>query len=279
MIELEAHRRYLFGVCYRMTGCAADAECGALLVCDEGACAERPIETCSAADRCGNLAQCGAPRAGVARGTAGVSCEETRDCDPAHFCSAGTCAPRPIAGESCSEVAPCAPGLGCDLEGDATCRALPSTGAACLYGESGPMLCGEGLACIDGTCGPIPTEGQPCAIGNVCAPGLGCDFSPEGSICIVPRGEGGSCESDRSCAPELHCAGTTCVPDLAAGEPCTEGNECAGICAPAASGGFACRDAPGEGDACLGDDDCGDARACAPDFTASRCLAEICELL
>lgn len=284
-VQCAAPLRCVGGACRALgaleASCGSTAECGALLVCDEGACAEGATETCSPTDACGNLAACGAPRACVARGTAGTSCEEARDCDPAYFCDSSTdvCALRAGAGEACSDGIHCAPGLGCDLEGDGTCRALPGSGSACLFGEDGPVLCAEGLACVGGTCGPLPTEGQPCAIDNRCAEGLGCDFSPAGSFCIVPRGVGGACESDRSCAAELHCAGTTCVADLPAGAECSVGNECAGACVPGPSGGLVCADAPGEGERCLFDDDCGEARQCARDLTMSRCLPEICEVI
>jgi hypothetical protein len=136
-------------------------------------------------------------------------------------------------------------------------------------------ICAPGFACIDGiTCGPLPGEGEPCA-GVECAPGLGCDFGRDGSICIVPRGEGGECMSDRSCASELHCGPSgTCEADLPAGEPCSAGNECAGICAPDASGGLSCRDRPAAGDPCLFPEDCPAASTCAAG--SPRCFPEIC---
>jgi hypothetical protein len=139
-------------------------------------------------------------------------------------------------------------------------------------------VCGAGLACVDGTCGPTPTEGQACAIDNVCADGLGCDFSPEGSFCITPRDVGGRCESDRSCRGELHCGGAgACVADLPAGQPCSAGNECAGVCGRAASGMLVCVDRPQLGDACLFDDDCPASGACLT--AAPTCVAPVCRAL
>lgn len=269
--------RCLGGTCgtLRAAGetCSATSECAIGLRC-EGTCVA-PGASCSGSDSCGNGSACGGLRSCTARLGAGETCAEDRDCEASLYCD-GTCIARPSDGETCARGTVCAAGLGCDTDGG-TCRPLPTDGAACAFGEMGP-ICATGFACVDGsTCGPLPTEGQMCA-GVECAAGLGCDFTPEGSFCIVPRTEGGSCESDRSCAAAFHCGPSgTCEVDLAAGAPCSVGNECAGICAPDASGGLACRDAPARGDTCLFSDECPLADTCRA--TSPACFPEICGAL
>jgi hypothetical protein len=252
--------------------CIAASDCAIGLVCEDGACSAGPA-ACDDGATCGHAAMCGGARTCVPRSPAGAECAGDRDCEASLFCDGGTCTARPGDGDSCARGTVCAAGLGCDTDGG-TCRPLPTGGMPCAFGERGP-LCADGFACADGTvCGPLPVAGEPCA-GTECAPGLGCDFTPEGSICIVPREEGGSCESDRSCAAAFHCGPSgTCEADLPAGSPCTVGNECAGICGPDASGGLSCRDAPDEGDPCVFADDCPASATCAAE--ERRCFPEIC---
>lgn len=252
------------------TACSATSGCAIGLTCDDGTCVA-PSGTCPESP-CGNRAECGGARTCAPRAGAGTACSDDRDCEAALYCD-GTCTARPADGEACARGTVCAAGLGCDTDGG-TCRPLPGDGAACAFGEMGPV-CADGFACIDGSsCGPLPGEGEPCAGANLCAEGLGCDFTPEGSFCIVPRGEGGACESDRSCAEAFHCEGTSCAADRAAGQPCSVGNECAGVCGPDASGGFSCRDAPVLGDGCVFSDECPLTLRCVAESPV--CLPEIC---
>ncbi|UJR84072.1 hypothetical protein [Sandaracinus amylolyticus] len=266
------------------SSCESTGQCDEALVCGEGStCVARDRETCSPDDACGNLQTCRAPRACAPRGGAGATCVESRDCEPALHCAddSRTCVARPTDGEPCAPGNVCALGLGCDMDGGGTCRPLPTAGQPCAYSDGlTPFVCAAGLACIDNACAAVPGEGEPCAFGNVCADGLGCDFTREGSFCIVPRTAGGACESDRSCADAFHCGPEgTCVADQPSGSTCSAGNECAGVCVPSASGGFVCADRPDAGETCLFDDDCGDTMVCDPVASAARCGGEICAVL
>lgn len=256
-------------------GDATDCEVG--LRCEGGVCADAPA-TCLTTSECGNRSECGGLRSCTPRRGLGSDCREDRDCEASLYCGdASTCVIRPTNGETCARGTLCAAGLGCTTDGG-SCAPLPVSGAPCAFGEFGPT-CAEGFACLSDTmCGPLPVAGEPCAAGNLCAAGLGCDFGPSGSTCIVPRTEGGSCESDRSCADAFHCGPAgTCAADLPAGAPCSVGNECSGVCAPSASGGLSCADAPGAGDPCIFSDECPDALTCAA--TTLTCLPEICREL
>ncbi|AKF03469.1 Tryptophan synthase alpha chain [Sandaracinus amylolyticus] len=280
--------RCVEGMCLMLgaaaSACDATSECGEALLCSEGGtCIARDHETCSPEDACGNLQTCRAPRACAPRGVAGATCTESRDCAPALFCSdeSRTCVARPTEGQPCAPGNVCALGLGCDMDGGGTCRPLPTAGQPCAYRDGDtPFVCAGDLACVDNECAAAPGEGEPCAFGNVCATGLACDFTREGSFCIVPRVGGGECMSDRSCADAFHCGPeNTCVADLPSGSTCRAGNECAGVCVPSASGGFVCADRPDEGETCLFDEDCGDALVCDPVASAARCGGEICAVL
>ncbi len=255
--------------------CVGASDCAVGLVCDGAHCGPGPSDCTSAA--CGSHTACGGPRACAPRVAIGGACVEDRSCVATAYCDAGSCVARPTEGQACARGTVCAPGLGCDGDGG-SCRPLPALDAPCAFGELGPT-CADGLACRDdGTCGPLPTEGMTCAAGTMCAPGLGCDFTPAGSVCIVPRIEGGACESDRSCAPAYHCGEEgTCTADRSAGSPCSIGNECEGVCGLDASGGLSCRAAPAAGDPCGTSDECPPDTACLT--THARCIPELCTAL
>jgi hypothetical protein len=263
--------------------CGETRECAHGLVCEAGRCATRAAGPCDADAPCGSGEGCAAPPSCRAPLGAGATCRENLDCAPTLYCedASKTCVARPADGETCGNGVICAPGLGCDMDGGGACRPLGGAGSPCAFGEFGPFLCGDGLACVEGTCGPLPTEGQPCAGTDTCAPGLGCAFGPTGSFCVAPRGEGEPCENRQACREDLHCGPEgTCAPDVAIGAPCNPSlDECGGACVPDASGGFVCRARLAEGETCLADADCEAALTCLVRDEDTRCLAELCASL
>lgn len=268
----------------RAAGAACDdtVQCAYGLVCATGTCAARTAVTCDPSTPCGNREICASPPTCRAPLGSGAACSENADCASDLYCdsSASACTTRPASGEACGNGVSCAAGLGCDMDGG-TCRALPGDGMPCLFGELGPFLCASGLACNAGTCGPIPGEGEPCAGTDTCAPGLGCAFGPSGSICIVPRGVGETCENRQACRADLFCGSSgTCEVDVAIGATCSPdlGN-CGGACVPDASGGFTCSAAVAEGDTCLADADCTSGLTCLRRPDDTRCLADVCTTL
>ncbi len=262
------------GACEDTRGCERG------LVCQGGVCATRAGSGCDESRPCGSLEGCAAPPSCRAPLAEGEACRDNADCAPALYCADAThtCVARPTDGTACGNGVICAAGLGCDLDGAGTCRALGGMGAPCLFGEFGPFLCAAGLACTEGACGPIPGEGQACAGTDTCAEGLGCAFGPTGSICVVPRGEGEACENRQACRVELHCGATgTCTADVPEGAPCDPGlGDCGGACVPDASGGFVCRARLAEGATCLDDLDCASGLTCLVRAEDTRCLAEVC---
>lgn len=269
------------GACHALglagASCTDASECAIGLTCTASTCTAPSATTCATSADCGNRAECGGARSCSPRLSAGAVCVQDGDCAASLYCddTSKRCIARPTVGVACGRGVLCDVGLGCDTADN--CAALPTSGQPCVMGEFGPFLCADGLCCVDGTCGAPPGVGAPCASDNRCAAGLGCDFSPAGSLCIVPRTEGGSCESDGSCADGFHCGSGGCTADLPTGSPCSVGNECVGVCGLGPSGGLECRDAPAEGDPCLFSDECPAALACtAPTLS---CLPEICREL
>ena len=255
--------------------CSNDMECGVGLACTGGSCAAPPA-TCAGASECGQGQSCGGARTCVARLGVGATCVEDRECEAALFCddATHTCIARPAKDEPCAKGTVCAPGLGCSID-NGTCVPLPGDGQPCAAGE--PHCAGD-LGCVEFTCAPLPAEGEPCTIDNRCATGLACDFGKNGSVCIVPKTAGEACASERSCGPGLYCnSADVCAAELPAGAACNSSSECAGACAPDASGGLSCRPAPAAGDPCLTSDDCPDTLRCAAQTTT--CIAPVCNAL
>ncbi|MBN8614896.1 MAG: hypothetical protein J0L92_30130, partial [Deltaproteobacteria bacterium] len=269
--------------------CDDTRDCAYGLVCDDtDRCAVRAGTTCDDATECGSLEQCASPPTCRAPLSLGGACRDNADCAASLYCEvlSGTCVARPTDGMPCANGVICAPGAGCDMDGGGSCRTLGGAsgggaGQACLFGEFGPFLCAEGLACSSGVCAALPTEGQPCAGTDTCAAGLGCAFGPEGSICIEPRGEGEPCENRQACREDLHCGSSgTCTADVAIGDACNPSfGDCGGACVPDASGGFVCSARVSEGATCLADEDCEASLTCLVRSEDTRCLAEICTSL
>jgi hypothetical protein len=254
--------------------CADASDCSLGMTCTASTCTAPSTTACTTSTDCGNRSTCGGASSCQPRGSDGTACTQDGDCVAGSYCddTSHACIPRPAAGSPCARGVLCGTGLGCDTAGN--CATLPTSGQPCAMGEMGPFLCADGLGCIDGNCGALPGVGATCASDNRCAAGLGCDFSPAGSLCIVPRTEGGSCESDRSCAAGFHCGPGTCTADLPTGSPCSVGNECAGVCGIGPGGALECRDAPLAGDPCIFPDECPTALTCAAGTLS--CLPEIC---
>ena len=88
------------------------------------------------------------------------------------------------------------------------------------------------------TCTALPTDGQPCAPGNVCAAGSFCN----GGTCRAQLGPGGQCQSNTQCMKNLFCDFSQPTPICAAlkngGDTCTSNAACvSGVCNPGTCAG------------------------------------------
>ncbi len=268
--------------------CISDYECGIGLRCIEGACADVRELFCASTDICGENATClgTADRTCLARGVDGATCTYTEDCADGFYCAEGICRANPGEAEACADGVYCASDLGCDFE-SSICSTLPPEGEPCSLGPFGPMLCAEGLACINGTCGAIPGENETCAMNNLCAAGLGCDFKPDeqgnSSICRTRKDAGALCENDDICDIGLFCdyGVGACAPFYALGDLCRVGNECGPqrSCMPITPGArtFTCQPLPGEGDACFLD--CAAGTRCQTTEVQAECAPLICRIV
>ncbi|MCU0654704.1 MAG: hypothetical protein MUF64_05260 [Polyangiaceae bacterium] len=269
--------------------CTTTEECAAGLRCPEGVCSN-PEGACKSTADCGQGSLCAASRSCGAPGAPGEPCENTEDCGAGAWCSDGICASSAGPGQPCDEGVHCGIGLACAMD-TGLCQALPGAGAPCALGLFGPVLCAEGLGCLDGVCGPLPGEGKPCAMENRCTTAdldgdgkggdLGCDFTAEGSFCNPRRGAGAPCQNDAICQDQLHCDGKTgtCAAILPPGSPCSAGNECGpeGTCQPSSGGTFACAPRPGAGAYCLFE--CQPGLRCKQDPAKALCLPGACAQL
>jgi len=261
--------------------CNADRDCRYAHRCEVDRCV--PTDACTpGSDTCGDGGTClvlHGTRLCVARAL-GDPCEHAEECPAGAWCADNRCAIAAPQGDPCSDGVYCAAGLACSF-GDFTCQPIPRDGQPCALGVFGPSLCAEGLACLAGTCGPLPALGAACAIDNRCAPGLGCDFQPSGSVCVHPSTDGGPCTNDTVCAPDLYCdfGDLTCHPFVPSGGPCTDGNECgpAGTCAPDGHGAFACTHLPTTGESCFLE--CADVAACVTTELVTACAPRLCAAL
>jgi hypothetical protein len=266
--------------------CFDRTDCADGLSCPAGACtAGTPLgEPCSGPDACGATRGCARAPENRTCGAPGAVDDPCTDgtCGAGLGCAQATMTCQPLPGEDqpCLDGFGCADGLTCALA-STTCVALPGAGEACADGF---VRCAPGLGCRDSdqTCQPASTatEGQPCLPNGedyLCADGLGCDFAPEGSICIAVGDAGDPCTNDRVCVDGTYCEFSLleCADTLAPGASCEDGNECsAGAeCAPQPSG-FECTALPGSGEPCF--EGCADGLTCQG--AGGACTAELCTL-
>ena len=272
--------------CADLRDCAPELTCSATFEVP-GTC-HAPVfaltgSPCTTPDDCtGDLSCFASARKVCVAPVSGQACKYDDDCVADEYCVLGagdwgTCTPAPGDGDACGNGAVCRTGLACNME-TTLCGPLPRAGEPCGLGPMGPMLCAEGLACLDRGCGDMPGRDEPCGIGSPnCGPGLGCAFEPEGSFCREPVGDGERCENDATCKDGFFCnfAEGLCRADLALGQVCVNGNECGeGACLPDATFTFRCAATPGLGDACF-IDECTAGLRCRTPYTAGACVPDV----
>jgi hypothetical protein len=247
--------------------CTTTEECDAGLSCIESQCTTLASRTepCRSDDECGSLDACVRDldaRACVVGGTLGDACSFETPCTPDLRCLDGRCGLLPTVGEDCAATFECDAEASCD---GAVCVRRPGLDETCL--DLFPR-CAQGLGCNPTTnrCDTGGGDGEPCHATEtvqLCAPGLGCDFAPEGNICRALSETGGPCTNDNVCTPDDFCDFATleCTPRRPAAAACSAGNECAvGLLCEFGPGGAACRPMPRLGDACSFD--CDDGAVC-----------------
>jgi hypothetical protein len=235
--------------------CGQDEDCGLMLACIEGKCAI-PQTTCTAGESCGNGGKCLGPyyNACAPQKADGAPCTQDGECLSGLTCQEGKCQPLPGLGLPCANGTGCANGLACSQEKQ-TCEAMPSDGQPCAMGEMGPFVCGEGLACQADTfvCKPPPGKGEACANPSKCS-----------QADVTGDGKGG----DLACA--FGPSGSFCVLKLAEGDKCEndacqDGLFCSytlGKCAKVLATGEKCKDG----------NECGPQGSCVPDGVGTlRC--------
>lgn len=276
--------RCVDGACVALgaTGATCDdqASCAVGLSCPGGQCVDAPPMPCSDVAVCGNQEVCAHVRSCAPLGAAGADCETNEGCAADLGCDnlSMTCVALPPSGSPCLNGASCASGSACSFATSA-CGPLPASGEPCAMDARGPFVCASGLGCLtNNLCGPLPTAGQECAGLNRCAPGLGCDFTPNGSICVDKKAAGGACQNDLVCAQGLHCDFDVgaCAADQGLGTPCKNGNECgpAAVCLPGSGGAFECSPTPTAGQGCQFD--CAPGLQCIADPAKAFCASPIC---
>lgn len=273
------------GVCSARFGelegpCRSTSDCADSLTCsDEALCVTGAVlrDACGG-PTCGRGLACVrhyANRSCQPKSGFGGPCTEDRSCDTGFVCTSTVCGPTPVANEACAPSLACGDGLLCNVQ-TFTCTTAPGLGETC---SDGPEPCAPGLGCTDqGTCAAPGAEGSDCLIPSICAPGLACDFTAEGSVCSPRRGEGAECQNHVICEDGLYCdfSGPTCQPWIARGADCPEGGGCApGDECEDLLGGYRCHEIPSAVGApcaqlCAGDLACfGPGGACAPEICGS----------
>lgn len=173
----------------------------------------------------------------------GACCDYRGGCGPGLFCErsddVGTCLPAGVADEPCN-TRPCEDGFVCVF---GQCEALGQLGDACLEGYS-PTNCAEGLYCDASQeparcAAPDNPEGASCDCFN-CAPGLYCP-NEANPVCTAYKHEGDSCADGDECDPGLGCLNGTCRKQelLSLGEECVSGFS---DCVETPMGSARCRD-------------------------------------
>lgn len=271
--------------------CSSTEGCAEGLACTAGKC-EPPNTTPCTVDSCGALNACASARTCIEKFGNGADCTSSDFCAEGYYCddTSHKCTSLPLTNDPCVQGVLCNVGLACTTD-NGVCAPLPTTGEPCAFTQFGPFACADGLGCNEGTCGPLPGENEPCASGNQCSPDdinndgvgndLGCDFTANGSFCVIKKPEGGACQADYVCQDGLFCDFSTgsCAPYYPTGTACNDGNECGpqGSCVQQNGGGFACEPMPGLGDTCLFD--CTEGLVCSGDPQTSFCLRNICNEL
>lgn len=275
--------------------CETDGGCEVGLVCEHGTCIEFHDEFCVIGVPCGRQSVClgKVEPTCVPLGGAGDSCEGSTGCKESLWCQEGKCVEAPGLDEPCGDGIYCAKGLSCRFEGPkaGTCGPLPGLGEPCGLDIRGPFVCGPGLACSGGICKDPPQEGEPCADLAICAeedmdgdglaPDLGCDFTPQGSLCVRKRDEGGNCQNDQVCKPGLYCdfQKGQCTKTLPLGSPCRDSHECGAgaTCIPDEGLNLRCRPLPKVGERCLSE--CEPSAFCKATISDLACRPLLCQIL
>lgn len=271
------------GVCKKLRGagenCADSSECAVGFRCNSGSCEAVPSSSSCVDTACGNLTTCILLPKCKVKALAGEGCASSKECGDGLWCNAekGKCEALPGNGQPCAEGVLCAAGLGCQMD-SGSCAPLPKKGEPCALGEQGPVLCMDGLGCLEGVCGTLPGLNQACTVDDRCEGALACDFTVNGSFCVPKKGVGGDCENDQVCQSGLHCDYTQnhCVEDLETGTSCFLGNECGPEhgCQPNDALSISCAPLPKAGEVCA--QECQAGLACAQDSTAGACISPIC---
>lgn len=225
--------------------CHADVEDGAACVAGDD-CAQA-CSVCRPTTPGGATTQC------LDRGETGAPCASNEDCHKGFVCGdAGACVVGGDVDDPCEVTADCRDGLVC-FDGDvaATCQVEPQLGDPC---DPAGVECAEG-ACFDGAC-------------RVFDAGDSCDAA---------------CPTAEDAGAALYCIDDACGPAPSTG-PCVDFDVCAdgSVCVEDADGARTCQPAPGDGDACLGEEQvCGADLACGGDgdchplgLTGAACTAD-----
>lgn len=211
---------------------------------------------CASGERC-ITSMCGASICAPS----GSPCETDADCHPDSMCSNAVCVPS-SAGVICNDSRDCAAGHVCEgTPGDRDCiaRRIP-----CPVDEACPL----GFVCTT----PGSGEGAFCAyIHRLCDDGKVCPVATsDGCLDVDGDGETECAPPMGQCNRNADCATGACIFDATGGF----GGTCspAGLCQVGGSGcgsGLSCADLRGEGpgqcvsSGCVSDDDCGDHGVCA----------------
>lgn len=205
--------------------CAADSDCAAGEVCQNGVCV--PAQGCQTNADCARGQVCDPTTATCVNACTG-SCTNKSCGDDGCGGSCGTCA----AGELCNSVnqcVHCAPNCGagrtCGDDGCGGTCGTCATGETCdpngncvPPGADGGLVCRSdsdcpsGQVCVNGTCDYPSTDGGPlyCRVDSDCPSGLVCD--PTTGTCGYPATDGGpmTCSTNADCPSGLVCTNGVC---------------------------------------------------------------------
>ncbi len=240
------------------TGCDDGDTCSESDSCFNGECFGQPLN-CDDGDACTDDS-CTAEE-GCTHTLNGGPCDDGNLCTEEDTCSGGVCAGADVScddGNACTSDS-CLPGVGCSssitigtvCQGEDACFTTGSCSPDGTCSPGGPLDCNDGNPCTEDSCdsetgcvygstsGAFCDDGDSCTVGDTCVDGA----------CI---GEGESCNDGNPCTLD------TCV----GGQTCT--NE--------ALGGTSCDD----GDACTGQDSCGDDGVCVGPFPVTCDDGDVC---